>query len=290
MRAIHLSPSRGRIPGFTLIELLVVIAIIAILASMLLPALAKAKTKAQGIRCVSNLKQLGLSWNMYTLDNLDQIPPNDGNNQADYNPRNSPYYPHTWCAGWLDSSTPATDNTNVLYLNASHLWPYHKALGVWRCPADNSVSKFGNQTLPRVRSMSMSCWMNHGSSQADAWNGRSDFRIIRKTSDMVAPSPSKSWVLIDEREDSINDGFFVVDMTGADPSNPRAIILVDYPASYHNGAGGLNFADGHAEIRKWLDPRTHPTLKKGQNLTLNVPSPNNVDEMWLQERTTGKIQ
>ena len=106
---------------------------------------------------------------------------------------------------------------------------------------------------------------------------------------MTDPSPSKNWLLIDEREDSINDGFFVVDMLGY-PNAPASIMLVDFPASYHNGAAGLNFADGHSEIKKWVDARTRPILKKGQHLTLNISSPRNPDMVWLQERSTSSIK
>jgi len=276
-------PGQDARAGFTLIELLVVIAIIAILAGMLLPALAKAKTKAQGVSCINNLKQLGLSWSMYTHDNDDRIPPNSGNDQGGFNAQVSPFYPRTWCAGWLEfNGTP--DNTNTLYLTRSHLWPYSQALPIWRCPADISTSKHGGKTLPRVRSMSMNNWMN---SAGGNWAGQNQWKMLRKLADFTDPAPVKTWVLIDEREESINDGFFVVDMAGY-PNAPQSVMLVDFPASYHNSAGGLNFADGHAEIRKWVDPRTKPKGRKNSNLTLNIPSPNNKDMIWLQERSTSR--
>ncbi|MBI3414221.1 MAG: prepilin-type N-terminal cleavage/methylation domain-containing protein [Verrucomicrobia bacterium] len=263
--------------GFTLIELLVVIAIIAILAAMLLPALGGAKAKAQGIQCLSNLRQMSLSWMMYADDNNERIPPNnlDGLNQW-----------QTWVRGWLDNQNPVPDNTNTVYLMTSHLWPYHQSLVIWRCPADKSTSKHGGKIYPRVRSISMNNWLNSD----EAWEGLRQFKVIRKTSDLADPPPSKTWVLIDEREDRINNGFFVVSMRGANPRAPGSLQLVDIPASYHLGAAGLTFADGHAEIKKWLDPRTHPPIKQHNNLALMTSSPNNRDVIWLQERTTGLVR
>jgi prepilin-type processing-associated H-X9-DG protein len=117
----------------------------------------------------------------------------------------------------------------------------------------------------------------------------SGYRQFKKYSELGTPSPAKCWVFIDEREDSINDGWFAVDMIGYDPLQPGSYRIVDYPASYHNGAGGLAFADGHSEIRKWVDGRTKPALRSGQLLPLNQPSPNNQDVDWLQDRSSSKI-
>ena len=92
-------------------------------------------------------------------------------------------------------------------------------------------------------------------------------------------------VFLDEREDSINDGMFVVDMNGY-PGEGQRYRMVDLPASYHGGSGGMSFADGHSELRRWKDPRTTPKLRPGVVIPYDNPSPNNVDIAWMQERAT----
>ncbi|MSU61817.1 MAG: type II secretion system protein [Pedosphaera sp.] len=260
--------------GFTLIELLVVIAIIAILAGMLLPSLSKAKTKAQGIQCMNNFRQLTLAWQLYNDDNQDKTP---------WSWVDAGVKQQMWVTGDLDFNGANRSNWDVNKdIKNSLLWQYcGNSVGIWKCPADLSAVTVAGARTPRVRSMSMNGWFAYG------WpsSGNEQFRILFKTSDMTDPGPSGIFVMLDEREDGINDGCFCVDMAGY-PAQPNRTMMVDYPASYHNGAGGFSFADGHAEIKRWQDPRTMPKLKRGQTIPLNVSSPNNRDVAWMQARAT----
>ncbi len=268
----------ARAPGFTLIELLVVIAIIAILASMLLPALAKAKSKAQGIKCLGNMKQLELAHLLYPDDNNDRLTA----------PGNSATEPYAWVAGWLDFLPGTRDNTNIQDLldpKRAMFAPYLQSAAVYKCPADMSAVRIGGRLHPRVRSMGMSQamggpgdWLNPPSMAA-----QTKYKVYYKSTDFAPPGPSQLYVLLDEHPDSINAGGFANQMV----ESPAAARIIDFPASYHNGAAGLSFADGHAEIKKWVDPRTRPPVYNGkQVLGLNVASPNNRDMIWLSDRTT----
>jgi prepilin-type processing-associated H-X9-DG protein len=252
-----------------LIELLVVIAIIAILASMLLPTLSRSKAKATATQCMSNYRQQQLGWVMYAQDSNDSLARNVWQDEQSH------VQNENWLSGWLDPITAnITDNTNTsLFLDSkwATLGSYIKAPGAFRCAASRVTCVEGGVRYPLCRNVSMSVAMG---SPDGAFDGKS----FHKSSDITGISPSMTFVFIDERDDSIDDGEFLVFLTMNQIPN--------FPAAYHAGSGALSFADGHAEMHRYRTAEFQPPQASGQESVkkqfTNV-SANNIDMLWMRD-------
>jgi prepilin-type N-terminal cleavage/methylation domain-containing protein/prepilin-type processing-associated H-X9-DG protein len=285
MRNLSQSREPAHNDAFTLIELLVVIAIIAILASLLLPALATAKAKTKGVQCMNSNRQLMIGWKLHSDDFNDWLLASLPSGISGVNSQRE-----WWCSGDIDYSNARKNWDPTVDVTKSPLYPYvGRNFKLWQCPADVArVRNASNSIVPRVRSISMSQVFDAG-----YWLPAGNWRVYQKVPDIVFPT--KTWVFVDEHPDSVNDAACAVQMPGTTSdavASAKTGTIVDCPASYHNGGAGYSFADGHAELKKWRGDKTatrKPVLKQpgsANQLTANERNGGIYDLVWMARNTT----
>jgi len=262
--------------AFTLVELLVVVAVIGVLASLLLPALSKARGRALAVACLNNVRQLGLAWQMYADDNRGRLAYNLGSaGGRGLAPRSTVNWVNNILTWELDS-----DNTNVLSLAEGSLWPHTRhSASIYRCPSDTVLSptQLGAGWDSRIRSYSMNAMVGDAGEASRYGYNRNNPGFAQFFSLSSIPRPADIFVFLDEHPDSINDGYFL--NRGGDE------LWIDLPASYHLGAASFAYADGHSDLHRWEHASTRPPAKPDVvTLPAPVPAWEEDDYYWVLER------
>jgi prepilin-type N-terminal cleavage/methylation domain-containing protein/prepilin-type processing-associated H-X9-DG protein len=257
--------------GFTLVELLVVIAVIAILASLLLPALNRAKSKAEGIYCLNNTKQLLVAWQVYADDHNDLLAYNVGGNAGGTGRSVASHTRLNWVDNIMSWDVSAdSDNTNLTTITEASLGPYASSVAIYRCPSDRYLSdkQHKNGYSARIRSYSMNAMVGDAGDVSKSGVNENNPGYVQFFKASSIPQPYRIFIFLDEHPNSINDGYF---LNKWPPRNSNDFEWIDLPASYHNGAASFSFADGHSETHRWQNDSTKQPLPGSFILPMDVP-------------------
>jgi len=276
----HVSEQRV---AFSLLELLVIITVLGLCLCVFVAGMAKTGLSSEGFQCLNNNRQLCNAWRMYADDNRDVILYSSDDGTGTSNPLNQ----YAWTESHLDFNPANRGNWDTNYDITTHLlWPFTgRNAGIYRCPSDPTHINVAGVPLPRVRGISMNVFLGGFDGTSGGWPQFNAFRLFLKTTDLTAPGPSRTFVFTDERSDLINWGNYMTDMAGY-PNQPTLYLLNDIPGMFHNGGGSFSFADGSAEIHRWLDPRTTPPFTFNVPVVSTLAAPNDPDVAWLQRHST----
>jgi prepilin-type N-terminal cleavage/methylation domain-containing protein len=256
--------------GFTLIELLVVIAIIAILASMLLPVLGRAREQARRIQCVNNEKQMAVAWTLYSGDHEEKLVANGDQTAIGRD--------LLWVAGGYHNFPQAF--TNALYLldpRYAAFARYLPARGTYKCPSDKTtIFTQRGRPVPQLRSYAMNLYLGPNTSMNSRLSPK--YTVFRTASDLVAPS--KTFLFQDLTPQSLCTPAFIVSMPG------QAETWFHLPATHHINGGVVSFTDTHVETHRWFDARTIRSTTLGQRLGHDIAAAKSRDLEWVRERTS----